>query len=292
MFKRVPAFYEELNRTETKQGKKTVANMKPICLDLASQYQEFDELVTRLDEKQWCHKTPFFQWTIFDEVAHIAFFDHEALLAIEDPDRFKERAKGVMEVILSDCSWPDHTNSLLGPEEPAELLLFWRDLRNRLIRRLRNMSPKDRLPWYGPNMSARSFATARLMETWAHSQDVFDTIRIKRVNCARLRHVAHIGVTTFGWSFVSRKLKVPHIKLRVELTGPAGEKWEWGVNHAMERVWGNAEEFCLVATQRRNVRDTGLKWQGEHAEKWLTIAQAFAGISQEPPARSARVIDY
>ena len=72
---------------EGEQRKKTAANMKQICSDLEWQYQEFDELVTRLDEKQWCLKTPFFQWTIFDEVAHIAFFDHEALLALEDLDR-------------------------------------------------------------------------------------------------------------------------------------------------------------------------------------------------------------
>lgn len=266
--------------------------MKQICPDLELQYQEFDDLVTRLDEKQWCHKTPFFQWTIFDEVAHIAFFDHEALLAIEDPDRFKERAKGVLEVILSDGSWPEYMNPLLGSEKPAELLLLWRDIRNRLIRRLNKMSPKERLPWYGPDMSARSFATARLMETWAHSQDVFDTLRIKRVNGDRLLHIAHIGVSTFGWSFVSRQLTPPDFNPRVELTGPVGDKWEWGEEHASERVWGSAEEFCLVVTQRRNLADTGLKWEGKKVGKWLTIAQAFAGVAQDPPAQGVRVIDY
>ena len=266
--------------------------MKGICPDLELQYQEFDDFVTRLDEKQWCHKTPFFQWTIFDEVAHIAFFDHEALLAIEDPDQFKERAKGVMEVILSNGRWPDYMNPLLGPEKPAELLLLWRDIRNRLIRRLNDMYSKDRLPWYGPDMGARSFATARLMEVWAHSQDVFDTLRIKRVNGDRLLHIAHIGVNTFGWSFVSRQLTPPDIKPRVELTGPGGDKWEWGEAHASERVWGSAEEFCLVVTQRRNLADTGLKWKGKNVGKWLTIAQAFAGVAQDPPAPGVRVIDY
>ena len=265
--------------------------MKQICSDLEEQYQEFDELVSKLEEKLWHHKTPFFQWSIFDEVAHIAFFDHEALLAIEDLDRFKKRAKGVMEVILSDGSWPAYTNPLLGPEEPAELLALWRNTRNRLIRRLTNMSPKGRLPWYGPDMSARSFATARMMETWAHSQDVFDTLRVKRVNCARLQHVAHIGVTTFSWSFIARKLQVPWIKPRVELTGPSGELWEWGESDAMERVWGSAEEFCLVVTQRRHVSDTDLEWQGENVGKWLSIAQAFAGVPQEPPEPGVRVID-
>jgi uncharacterized protein (TIGR03084 family) len=141
-------------------------------------------------------------------------------------------------------------------------------------------------------MSAISFASARLMETWAHSQDVFDTLEIKRVNCTGLRHVAHMGVATFGWSFILRKLNTPDIKPRIELTGPADEKWAWGVPHAIERVWGSAEEFCLVVTQRRNVADTALKWQGKHVAKWLTIAQAFAGVPQNPPAPGIRAIDY
>ena len=266
--------------------------MQQICTDLKKQYQEFDDLVAGLDEKQWRRKTPFFEWTIFDEVAHIAFFDNEALLTIEDPIQFKERAKGVIEVLLSGGSLRNHTNPLLGPAAPAELLSLWRDIRNRLIGRLSTMSPKDRLTWYGPNMSAISFASARLMETWAHSQDVFDTLEIKRVNRAGLRHVAHMGVATFGWSFILRKLKAPDIKPRIALTGPAGEKWVWGEPHATERVWGSAEEFCLVVAQRRNVADTALQWQGEHVAKWLTIAQAFAGVPQNPPAPGIRVIEY
>jgi hypothetical protein len=89
MLNRLSAFYEENRHEETKSGKETRDIMKQICSDLEEEYQEFDDLVSRLDEKQWLRKTPFFQWTIFDEVAHIAFFDHEALLAIEDLGRFK-----------------------------------------------------------------------------------------------------------------------------------------------------------------------------------------------------------
>ena len=265
--------------------------MKQICLDLKAQYQEFDYLVSRLDMEEWRKKTPFFEWTIFDEVSHVAFFDHEALLAIENPDLFKERAKGVMRVILSGGSWRAYMNPLLGPEEPSELMSLWRDVRKRLLLRLGKMSPKDRLIWYGPDMSARSFATARLMETWAHSQDVFDTLNIKRKNDARLHHIAHIGVSTFGWSFNLREINLPDIKPRVELMGQGGERWEWGEADSLEKVWGSAEDFCLVVTQRRNVADTGLKWHGKNVEKWLTIAQAFAGVAQSPPGQGERAID-
>ena len=266
--------------------------MKKICSDLKAQYQELDDLVTELDEKQWHLKTPFFNWTIFDEVAHIAFFDHESLLAIEKPVQFKKRAKNILEIVHSGDNWPERFNPMLGIKEPNELLDYWRTIRVRLTDRLKLMAPNNRLMWYGPDMNAHSFATARLMETWAHAQDIFDTLRIKRQNCARLRHVAHIGVSTFGWSFMVKKMKVPNIEPRVELSGPEGEQWIWGKSGTANRVWGDAEDFCLVVTQRRNVLDTKLKWNGIHEGKWLSIAQAFAGVSEEPPMPGVRMINY
>ncbi len=265
--------------------------MEIICSDLKAQYQQLDDLVTGLNEQKWYLKTPFFDWTIFDQLAHIAFFDRESLLCIEQPAQFKKRAKNVLEIIHSSDNWPERFNPMLGVKGPDELLDYWRTIRVRLIDHLKLLAPNDLLAWYGPDMSARSFATARLMETWAHTQDIFDTLRKKRQNGAGLRHVAHIGVSTFKWSFIIRKLKVPNIELRVELSGPGGEKWVWGESIAENRVWGNAEDFCLVVTQRRNVSDTRLKWSGVHAEKWLSIAQAFAGVPQEPPMPGVRMID-
>jgi uncharacterized protein (TIGR03084 family) len=266
--------------------------MKQICSDLEAQYQELDDLVAGLDKYQWQLKTPFFNWSIFDEVAHIAFFDKTALLAVDELDQFRKHSKEMIKVIMNDGSFPAYTNPQLGLDNPEELLLKWRKIRTQLLQRLNTMGPKDRLPWYGPDMSARSFATARLMETWAHSQDIFDTLRIKRTNRDSLRHVAHIGVSTFGWSFILKGLKAPEIKPRIELTGPGGDVWNWGEAGGTEWVRGSAEDFCLVATQRRNVADTGLTWQGENVFKWLTIAQAFAGIPQDHPPKGVRHVEY
>ncbi len=266
--------------------------MKEICTDLERQYRQFDDLVSAMDNKNWYSKTPFYEWSVFDQVAHIAFFDHEALMAVENPDRFRERAKGLMEMILSGGNWPEYINPLLGPQDPEELLFLWRGVRDRLIGRLSEMPAGERMCWYGPDMGARSFATARLMETWAHSQDVYDTLEKRRNIDAGLLHVSRIGVATFGWSFRIRKQAVPESTPRVELTGPSGEAWEWGEANGQEWVRGSAEEFCLVVTQRRNIADTSLVRQGEYVEKWLNAAQAFAGVAQEPPAPGVRVVDY
>ena len=69
---------------------------------------------------------------------------------------------------------------------PAELVRSWREDRRRLIDVAARLDPSTRVPWYGPAMGARSFITARLMETWAHGQDVADALGVVRRPTARL----------------------------------------------------------------------------------------------------------
>jgi len=149
--------------------------------------------------------------------------------------------------------------------------------------------PKGRIPWFGPTMSARSKATARIMETWAHGQDVVDTLGIERKQTDRLKHVAHIGVITFGWSHMNRGLDVPHVAVRVELDGPSGDLWTWGPEDADQSVKGPAQDFCLVVIQRRHVDDTQLEVTGDTACDWMLKAQAFAGPPTDGPKAGERI---
>jgi uncharacterized protein (TIGR03084 family) len=141
-----------------------------------------------------------------------------------------------------------------------------------------------RVPWYGPPMSVTSSLTARLMETWAHGQDVADALGVELEPTSRLRHVAHIGVRTMGFSS-TRTASLGAV--RVELTAPdSDDVWTWGDAEAANRVTGPALDFCLVVTQRRHRDDTALETTGAVADEWLSIAQAYAG---EPgPGRPPR----
>ena len=139
--------------------------MNHICADLETQYRELDNLVAELSDEQWHLETPFFHWSIFDQVAHIAFFDHEALWAIEKPELFRNRAGGVMGAIKDGGRLPDYINPLLGIEGHGQLLSLWRKTRSRLLENFQKLTPQDRIIWYGPDMSVLSFITARLMET-------------------------------------------------------------------------------------------------------------------------------
>ena len=148
------------------------------------------------------------------------------------------------------------------------------------------MDERTRVDWYGRAMSGRSFLTARLMETWAHGTDVADTVGLRLEATDRLRHVAHLGFITREWSYRVRGEEPPEASIRVELTSPSGELWTFGPSDTAETITGPAEDFCLVATQRRHVDDTSLV-AGPLGREWLLRAQAFAGPPTDGPRPSS-----
>ncbi|HEV3227541.1 MAG TPA: TIGR03084 family metal-binding protein [Acidimicrobiales bacterium] len=249
-----------------------------LCDDLVAEHAELDAVVAPLDAARWDLSTPAAGWTIRDQIHHLAWFDRNGALAIEAPDAFAD----AMQSMMSDFEGFEAT---LASEARAfaatDLLAWWREQRERIVRVLRTADPSRRVPWYGPPMALPSFATARLMETWAHGQDVFDALAIARVPTARLRHIAHIGVRTRGFSYALRDREAPTGEVRVELDAPDGSTWTWGSDDAPARVTGPALDFCLVVTQRRHLDDTAVLADGALAEEWLAIAQAFAGSPGE-----------
>jgi len=173
-----------------------------------------------------------------------------------------------------------------GGVAPAELLQRWRAARSRLADALRVYPAGEKMPWYGPPMSATSMATARLMETWAHGLDVHAALGVPPSVSDRIKHVAHLGVRTRRFSFAARAEAAPDGEPRVTLTAPSGEEWSWGPEGAAETVTGPAYDFCLLVTQRVHRADTALVATGPGADRWLDIAQAFAGPPGE--GRAAR----
>ncbi len=263
--------------------------MKAICQDLADEYAALDTIVKDLDEGAWQTMTPFDRWTVKDEISHLAYFDQAAFLSATDPEAFKKNVEKMLEGFEDYDQMYRKINAKGDGMTTAELLSWWRKERERLLGAYEALSPKDKLPWYGPPMSAKSSATARIMETWAHAQDVVDALQIKREGTNRLKHIAHIGVSTFGWSFQNRQMEVPDKKVRVELTSPAGELWVWGTEDETDIVRGPAEDFCLVVTKRRHPADMRLEISGEAASRWIAIAQAFAGPPDDGPQPGERV---
>ena len=173
---------------------------------------------------------------------------------------------------------------------PADLLARWREGRAALADALLAVPEGTRIAWFGPPMSPTSMATARLMETWAHGLDVADALGAPHSVSDRMQHVVHLGVRTRNFAFSAHGLEPPAEEFRVELVAPGGETWTYGPEDAAQTVRGSAYHFCLLVTQRRHRADLDLVATGADADRWLDIAQAFAGppgAGREPAAGPA-----
>ena len=144
--------------------------------------------------------------------------------------------------------------------------------------RWRRTRSGEKMPWFGPPMSATSMATARLMETWAHSLDVHDGLGAPVDDTDRIRHVAHLGVRTRNFAFAVHGLDAPAEEFRIDLVSPSERRVDaGGPEDAAQTLTGSAGDFCRLVTQRVHRADTDLVATGADVDRWLDIAQAFAG---------------
>ena len=249
-------------------------DMAALVADLAAESADLDAMLAPLDTADWRRPTPAVGWCVADQVSHLAFFDDAALTAALEPDRF---LRETTELAADGIDFPDRLAARYRDTPGEDLLAWFRRSRAALLEAFRTMDPGARLPWYGPPMSAASAVTARLMETWAHGQDVADALDRTRPPTDRLRHIAHLGARTIGFAFMARGLDAPTEPIRVEVAGPHGDTWAWGPTDPANVVRGPALDFCLLVTQRRHRDDLALTTIGDVAAQWISIAQAFAG---------------
>jgi uncharacterized protein (TIGR03084 family) len=251
-----------------------MAGPESIVADLRAESDELDALVAPLPADAWANPTPAPGWTIAHQIAHLLWTDRVALIAVTDDEGF---ADVLAEAASDPVAVVDAGAEELATIAPADMLTDWRVTRRRLHEALLTVPEGRKLPWFGPPMSAASMATARLMETWAHGLDVADALGVKRPASQRLRSIAHLGVRTRDYAFFVNNLAPPSESFLVELRGPDDDTWSWGPQDAGQRVTGSAEDFCFLVTQRRPLSTLDVKAVGGDAQRWLEIAQAFAG---------------
>ncbi|MFC5729230.1 MULTISPECIES: TIGR03084 family metal-binding protein [Nocardioides] len=260
-----------------------------VLADLTAEGDRLRSVVVELDDSaagSWATPTPAEGWTVATQVAHLLWTDEVAVLAAAARSDAGRSAwdEVVLKAIENPAGFVDEGALDLAELRSEELLARWDAGRAALAEALRSYPDGLKLPWFGPPMSPTSMATARFMETWAHALDVYDALGVRPEVTDRIRHVAHLGVRTRDFSFANNQLEAPAEEFRVELTAPGGELWTWGAEDATQSVMGSAYDFCRLVTQRIHRDDTDLAAVGQDAERWLTIAQAFAG-----PAGGGRV---
>ena len=262
-----------------------------LLADLDAEFGELRSVVGGLSDTdaRWDSATPAEGWAVRDQISHLAYFDDAGRLAMVDPDGFTRSVEELLGATGDPMEVHLGRGRAMGGDE---LLAWWDGAHGAMVEAFAAADPSVRVPWYGPPMGALSFISARLMETWAHGQDVCDALGAERAPTARLKHIAHIGVRARPFSYAVRGREDPPGRIDVVVTAPDGDEWRWEIGEAtgqgpVASVTGTALDFCLVVTQRRNVADTDLVVEGSLAEDWISVAQAFAGPPGpgRPPAR-------
>jgi len=242
------------------------------------------------DQELFRTVTQFKNWTINDVIGHLHMFNVAARIILEDGAAFDSFYKPVAQALSQGRSMLEAQYVWLDGLSDHSLFEAWKEECARTAKVYGQADPSERVKWAGPDMSARSSITARQMETWAHGQEIFDCLSATRAESDRIKNIAHLGVNTFGWTFINRGLDIPEPAPHVVLVSPSGATWTWNEDQADNRVEGSATEFCQVVAQTRNLRDTNIKTRGKTAETWMTIAQCFAGPAENPPPPGTRHI--
>jgi uncharacterized protein (TIGR03084 family) len=256
-----------------------------LLADLAVEGDRLRAAVAGLNDAAWRRATPAIGWDVATQIAHLAWSDEVANLAVRAAGGDSEGWDAMLSRAAKDPLHFVDTGAIAGATQPAAAILSrWDTARANLDVALRRV--EGRVPWFGPPMSPASMARARLMETWAHGLDVYDALGIPPVLTDAIHHVCHLGVRTRDFAYAMRQVDPPVGEFRIELTAPSGVIWVWGPPDAGERLTGPAYDFARLVTRRVHRDDTTLVAVGEDVERWLGIAQAYAGPAGRGRARA------
>ena len=251
---------------------------------------ESDALAAVLDgrtDADWERPTLFKDWTANDVIRHLHFWNRGADLALADPDEFQALRRRFREQAAAVGRGAAEAG-MVGDLSGRALLDAWCGFYRKMAERWAEVDPRRRVPWVGPDMSARSSITARLMETWSHGQAIFDLFGLEREEHDRIRNVVFLGINTYGWTWEVREREPPGPMPHLKLTAPSGAIWEFGEDDGVNRIEGPAVAFAQVVAQTRNIADTELAVKGPVAVEWMANAQCFAGPPETPPPPGSR----
>ena len=261
------------------------------ALDFKAESDAIAALLKPLQAKDYDTVTQFKDWTIFDILAHLHLWNLAALWTLTEEAKYLGIMTRAIEVFQGGQTHQDMHRGWAadnGFDTGPQLYAAWAKTYPQLAEAYHAADPERRVKWAGLEMTARSAIIARQMEGWAHAQAIYDILGQTRIDADRLKNVAHIGVTTYSWSFKVKGQAPMLPKPYVRLTAPSGAIWEWNEPQDDNKVEGSATEFCQVVTQCRNIADTSLTLIGDAATTWMDIAQCFAGSPETPPAPGTR----
>ncbi len=255
--------------------------MREILSDLVAEQQALDQFLQSISERDWRRKTPAPGWSILDTVSHLAYTETFGAEAIAKGQAFVDAA-----AITDIDEWTERGVRQGRGKRYQEIIEWWRNGRASVVDALSRMDATDRIAWVVNSMSAKAFATIRLMETWAHGLDIKTAMADKirppadgeedpHADTPRLRHVAWLAHRMLPYAFAEAGEEFPEGGIRVELMGPKYARWVYGPPDAGDVIKGAAGDWCRVAVRRLDAADTSLKAIGDAAETALQIVRAY-----------------
>ena len=257
--------------------------------DFLDENEALSALLAPLSDDAFDTPTQFKGWTINNIIRHLHVWNIAADLSLQDDAAFAGFIAAMMAGIRGG-KLPDFEAAYLDNLSGRKLGETWAEAYKNVAQHFGDADPKMRLKWVGPDMSAISSITARLMETWSHAQAIYDVLGVERTDSDRIGNIVRLGVNTYGFTWKNRRTEPPGPMPQLRLTAPSGGIWEYGADGQAgdDRITGSATEFCQVVTQCRNIADTSLEVTGDVAHQWMAVAQCFAGPPQDPPAPGTR----
>jgi uncharacterized protein (TIGR03084 family) len=260
--------------------------MIPVAKDFLDESHALSSLL-EAREMDWDRELLFKGWSANQILRHLHLWNEAALLSLTDTEGFTGMLQEAMPKMMAG-GLRAYEDERYGDLEGDRLRTAWLEGAKRTADAFGTADPDRRLPWVGPPMSAASSIGARLMETWAHGQALYDDLGTERRDTDRIEEIATLGVRTFGWTYTVRGEPKPDVKPYVELKAPSGAVWRYNDERSDERIEGPATAFCQVVTQTRNIADVPLEVTGPVATDWMSKAQCFAGGAEAPPAPGQR----
>jgi len=242
--------------------------VRDILSDLVAEQQFLDQSLQRIPIKVWDLKTPNKPWTVRDTIAHLADFEELGADAINGGERVREWQN------TSDLEASKKKAIQRGRAmRPQDVIEWWRGGRAKVVEPLSHMNGEDRINWIAGDMSARTFATFRLMETWMHGLDIYATLGIEVEDTPRIRHICWLGWKTLPYAF--KEAGEDYEPVRVEVIGPGYSRWIYGPENTDQLIKGSASDWARIVVRRAKPKDTRLKVTGEHAETAIQVARAY-----------------
>lgn len=242
--------------------------MREILADLVAEQQGLDQSLQRAPDRDWKKRLGHRGWTVQDTIAYLWWAERHAAGVLTDgmdPVAVVAEHGGVEGFEQAGVDFA-------APRRPQEVIEQWRFARADVVDALSRLSGNDRIKWFGGNVSARTFATMRLADTWSHGLEILTALDKEIVDTPRLIHVAWLGWATLPNAFRRADEEYPE-EVRVELVGPGYARWVFGPEDSEHIIRGQASDWCRVVVGSIDGESSeGLAATGELAEAALRNA--------------------